>query len=291
MIRTAGTWWDYSTVVDIDLGDKIMEITDNGNVEYELLSNDKPNPARCKVTLYNISPNKTNQITKGQHITVYSGPKDLYGIIAEGTVIKLESNNDGGRDRAVVITFVESNSPSGLKLNPSAKGVTTTRNKKTGKTRVNLAYKKPVHASTLIKKIARASGIKIYHLALANNKLYKRGYTVSNRPFSALTKLAKDCGSEIYQRRGKLVIDDYSVDNPYDEHIYFEIGSGLLSEPSVYDKYGNRQCYVLECFDDPRVQAGSSIQIQSQTISGLHRVQSVTHTHQGGYDMEVVVYG
>lgn len=292
-IRTEGLWYGYKTDVNIKGSTYSLDIHDVGNVQFEINSNDKSTPARSKVTLFNISTDKINQIKKGDHITVKSGPSDLYGIIGEGNIIKIESNNDSGKDRTVVITFTESTSLADKTLNANFNGVSTVKHKSKTKgttTKLNMAFKSSIKASVLIKRIAKASGINLYHVQLVQDKVYKRGYTVSNKPYSALVKIAKDCKSQIYQRRGRLVIDDYSTDNPFKEHIYFEIGSGLLSEPSTYDKYGNRQCYVIECFDDPRVQAGSSIEISSQTINGLHRVQSVKHTHQGGYDMEVVIY-
>lgn len=290
-IRTAGTFWGYHTSVTITTTLGELSIEDNGNIQYEINSNDKPNPATSRVTLFNIARDKTNTIHKGDHIVVRSGATDLFGIVGEGMITKIESNNDDGKDRAVALTFVESKSLKNNTLIAGSNDVTTTRTKgKHPKTKLNLAIKGRHRAITIIRRIAKASGIKIYHLQLSENKLYKRGYTVSARPYSALTKIAHDCNSQIYQRRGKLVIDDYSTDNPYNEHIYFEIGSGLLSEPSVYDKYGNKQCYIMQCFDDPRVQAGSSIEVSSNTINGLHRVQSVKHTHQGNYDMEVVIY-
>ncbi|MCK8626598.1 hypothetical protein [Apilactobacillus kunkeei] len=292
-IRTDGLWYGYQTDVNITGSSYSLDIHDVGNIQYEINSNDKSTPARSKVTLFNVSTDKINQIKKGDHITVNSGPSDLYGIIGEGNIIKIETNNDNGKDRTVVITFTESTSLADKTLNANFNGVSTVKHKSKTKgttTKLNMAFKNPIKASLLIKRIAKASGISLYHVKLAKDKVYKRGYTVSNKPYSALVKIAKDCQSQIYQRRGRLVIDDYSTDNPFAEHIYFELGSGLLSEPSTYDKYGNKQCYIIECFDDPRVQAGSSIEVSSKTINGLHRVQSVKHTHQGNYDMEVVIY-
>lgn len=293
-IRTDGYWYGYSTKYVFEGENYQLEIIDNGNLQHEISSNDKSTPTRSKVSTYNIDQSKTNQIKKGDHIYVYSGPSDLYGLMAEGTITKIESSNDGGKDRQVTFTFVESEDLSKNTFKANFNGVSTVTHKSKAKgttTKLNMTFKSGERASTIIKKIAKASGINIYHMALVKNKAYKRGYTVSNEPYKEIVKIVKDCQSQIYQRRGKLVIDDYATDNPYSEHIYFELGSGLLSEPSTYDKQGTKQCFIIECFDDPRVQAGSSIQINSRTVSGLHRVQSVKHVHQDGqYTMEVVIY-
>ena len=291
-IRSAGFWFGYSTKF-VFVGENYeMEIIDNGNLDYEISSNDKSTPTRSKVTTYNIDQSKINQIKKDDHIYVYSGPSDLYGLLAEGTITKIESSNDDGKDRQVTFTFVESEDLSKNTFKANFNGVSTVKTKgKHPTTRLNMTFKSGAKASTIIKRIAKASGVNVYHMALVDDKSYKRGYTVSNEPYKAIVKIAKDCQSQIYQRRGKLVIDDYSTDDPYSEHIYFELGSGLLSEPSTYDKQGTKQCFIIECFDDPRVQAGSSIQLSSRTVSGLHRVQSVKHVHQDGqYTMEVVIY-
>lgn len=291
-ITTAGVYFGYKDKVVFKGANYQLEIEDNGNVQAEVNSNDKSTPTRSKVSVYNIEQDKTNQIHKGDHVYYYSGPTDLYGLCSEGTITKIESAGDDGRDRQVTVTWVESEDLSKNTFKANFNGVSTVKTKgKHPKTKLNMTFKSGAKASTIIKKIASASGIKIYHMKLVTNKTYKRGYTVSNEPYKAIVKIVKDFKSQIYQRRGKVVIDDYKTDNPYKEHIYFEIGSGLLSEPSVYDKYGSKQCYILECFDDPRVQAGSSVQINSKTLSGLHRVQSVKHVHEDGqFTMEVVVY-
>lgn len=291
-ISTKGYYFGYTSKLVFKGAKYHLTIHDTGNIQTEVNSNDNTNPAESTFTVFNIERNKTNQIKKGDHIYFYTGPSDLYGLEFEGEITKIQANNDDGRDHSVVYTAVESENLNNTKFKANFNGVSTVRTKgKHPKSKLNMTFRSGTHASTILRRLARASGIHIYHIRLARDKIYKRGYSVSNYPYKAMVKIAKDCKSQIYQRRGKVVIDDFKTDNPYNEHIYLTFGAGLVSEPSITDDSGKRRCFTLECFDDPRIQAGSCVQVKSKYVNGLHRVQSVKHTHDSAsYDMEVIIY-
>lgn len=286
-IKTSGYYFGYKSNIIIQLKGKTMTLNDNFENEYEINSDDSSNPSSNSVTIYNLSDTTINKIKKDQHIIVKSGPSDLYGILSEGNISKIEANNDSGKDRQLTIQFIEGANLSKVTYKNNFNGAKTVKSKSSKK--VNLTFKKNTKAKAIIQKIAKVSGIKIYSLKLRKNKVYKRGYSTSKSPLNALKDVVKDCNSTMYQRKGKLVIDDGKSDNPYKEHLYLSIGSGLLSEPNSTDD-DNDKTYTLQCFDDPRLMAGSSVNISSKTLKGLKRVKSVQHTHQKNYVMEVVVY-
>lgn len=286
MISTKGYYFGYKTKMVITSKHGKLTIDE---VEYEINSDDTSNPSGNTATKYNLSADTLHKINRGDHVIIYSGPTDLYGIIGEGNITKIDNTNSDGKDQQTTISFTEGADYSKSALKSNFNGVKTVKSKK-GKKKVNLSFRKGSSAKEIITKVAKASGIRIYHQKLGKNKLYKRGYTVSSNPYNAIKNLVKDCQSVMYYRKGKLVIDDNKTDNPYHEHLYLSSESGMFQEPSMSDD-DNSKTYTLNCFDDPRLCAGSSIQIKSKLLSGLYRVKSVKHTHQkGSYEMEVVIY-
>ena len=140
--------------------------------------------------------------------------------------------------------------------------------------------------------IKRDAKIEIAVTKLKTNKVYKTGYTLSSKPLDAIKSIASDCGSTVYYRQGKLVIDDGASPNPYSENLYVDMKDGLTAEPTYNASDGSDGAtYTLECFEDPRIMAGSAIYVQSNSVTGLKRVKSVVHKHDTStYEMEVVVH-
>lgn len=284
-ITSKGYYYGYRTNLIINTSGGTLSIDE---FDYEINSDDSPNPSVSTVTIYNIADVNLNKIERGNAVEVYAGATDIYGLACEGVITKISDTKSRGQDRTTVLTIREGVSYANSKLNANYKGLTVKTNKK-GVKRVSLTFKKNVKARAIIAKLCKASGIKIYHKTLAENKRYKRGYTINGNPYNALKKIVSDCKSLMYYRKGHLVIDDYKTDNPYNEHLYLSTESGLLSQPTINDDSKNR-LYTLQCFDDLRVSAGSTIQVQSNNLNGLYRVKSVKHTHSGDFTMEVVIY-
>lgn len=270
-ISTHGYYWGYKTEVTvIHSGDKLVFATENHvDIDYEINSSDGGDPATNTVTLYNISKSNQSKIHKGDHVVVKTGPTDVYGIISEGDITNILPEVIDNADKSFQITFLEG---------PNYTG------------KVNITFKKGVKASQIIDRIKRSTKIKISTCHLKNNKVYQRGYTVSNKPVDAIKSITKDCGSSMYYRQGALVIDDGAGPNPYNENLYVEMANGLTAEPTYDASDDGDSTYTLECFDDPRLMAGSAVYVKSNSVIGLKRVKSVMHKHdQSTYDMEVVV--
>ncbi|TPR23130.1 hypothetical protein DY120_07435 [Apilactobacillus micheneri] len=288
-ISTKGYYFGYKTLVVIFTKSGRIKIYDEHNIDYVINSNDSPTPATSTTTLHNIPTDIFNKIQRGDHIIVYSGPTDLYGITGEGNITQIQQNSDDGTAQNTVITFVEGVNLSSKALKANFNGAKTVKKAKSKK--INATFKKNATAKQILTKVAKLSNIKIYHFKLAKNKKYKRGYTISNHPYNAMKKIVNDCDSKMYQRKGKLVIDDLKTDNPFKEHLFLSLGSGLLQEPSLSDNVKNSKTYTLECWDDTRLCAGSCVYVKSKNLDNLYKVQSVQHTHNNNYRMEVIIYG
>lgn len=304
-VSNKGVYDGYQTAITITGAKGKMTFSTKMNVamDYDVNSDDGGSPSTCSVTLYNISKAHLAKIHQRDHIVVETGPKDLYGQLTEGNISKIAPEALDGRDKQTQITFVEGpdyskdkrlyskfNGSKLVKKSVKAGGKSITYTKRQVK-RLNITFKKGVKAKQIIARIEREAKINIAVVRLKQNYTYKHGYTLNKKPLDALTAIAKRCGSVIFYRKGKLVIDDKQKENLFSEHLYLTLGNGLISEPTYDDGDDGTATWTLECYEDPRLAAGSSVYVKSTQLDGLYRVKSVEQTHDHDtYNMEVVIY-
>ncbi|MFC7281545.1 hypothetical protein [Apilactobacillus apinorum] len=175
-ISSSGYYFGYRTTIVIQSKSEKLTLEDANNIDYEINSDDSPTPDKSTVTIYNLADSTVNKIAKDDHITVYSGPTDLFGIAGEGNIVRVQTTNSDGKDRQTTITFTEGKDYSKTKLKGKPNNSKTTKSSKhskkskTKKNKVNLSFKKGTSAKAIIMKTAKVSGIKIYHLRLAKKK-------------------------------------------------------------------------------------------------------------------------
>lgn len=261
------------------------------NIDFQVPFGDGGSPATCTVTISNVSLEHQKLFKKGDHIILKAGSKDLYGILSEGKITKVGREIPDGMDKSLQITFTEGIDYSKKDKIYSAyngtKRVKHTYKTSDGKTityyknktkKVNISFKKGVTAKSIIARICRTAGIQLDKLDLKKNKVYKKGYTLSSKPENAIKSIAKECGSKVYYRRGKLMVDDWEKPNPYNEHIYISKTTGLVGHPQFNDDDGTETMSVTT-YLDPRISTGSIVEIvdKDTKVNGLFRVKSGEH--------------
>lgn len=144
----------------------------------------------------------------------------------------------------------------------------------------NLSFKKGVKPSVAIKKIAKESGIKISSTKLAEDKPFKKGYTVSGKPLDAINKLVKRCKSKMFYDRDQLKIDDLKESKK--THIILDYTSGLLSEPSYSDDSDSgEQLYESSSYLLPQITVHSTYEVRGDFIQKTLVAQSGTYSFDG----------
>lgn len=96
-----------------------------------------------------------------------------------------------------------------------------------------LSFAKNTKGSTIIKKIAKAAGIKIYSMKLVDDTKFTKGYTAKSKPMTAIKAIASKCNTPVYNSHGKLYIKQYANNKKSD--LYIDYTSGLLQEPTLQD--------------------------------------------------------
>jgi len=300
-----GYYSNYRDEIEITHGKKTFKISSatNAQIDYDVTSDDGGAPGSCTVTLYNVAKESLNDFAKGDHIVLKSGPADLYGILTEGDITKVNVEAKDGQDRATVISFTEGTDYTKLpkmqsKFNGSkmVKKTVTVGKKKITYTKkqvkkLNITFRNKVTAKQLISRIKSEAKIKISSIKLKENHVYKKGYTISSKPLAALKSIVKDCKSKMYYRHGSLVIETGADVNPYNEHLFLSLNTGLRSLPVANDGDGGESTFTLECEEDPRIVAGSAVDVDSEILKGTYRVKNAHHTHdRSSYGMELTVH-
>lgn len=294
-----GVYWGYHTELEVTTSKGSLIFSDNnpigygGKIDFTAPFNTDGSLNYITVTLYNLSKDHLDAVRNKMAFTLKSGPEDLFGLLTEGTIIQREEeqrdNLDyplklkclGGKDysKTAAIYSYSSTVETKKKSFTIKKGEVVKYNTKKRK-KVRLSFKKNTKASTIIKRVCRQANIKLAHMWLKKDKVFTSSYTVSSKPYNELKKLAKACGSKLYYRRDGLVMDDFSKADPYKEHIYVTSVNGLLNEPVLNDDDEGGQTYTLTMPLDPRVDAGSVIEVKSDTLTGFVRVISGQHSSE-----------
>lgn len=328
-----GYYWNYHTSVFIGHNaHQDFSTLNNWKIKGTFTSNDSGQPGTGSVTIYNVAPQHMHAMKIKEPISIWTGPPKLFGRLCLGEITKVTQGFDD-KDRTVTLNFSESagyenqqtvklyngaktiitkhttkgTAPHRLKSGKMSKGTPskTTTHKKVQKAKwVAKTFNRGIKAKQIIQWISKKCKIRISRLKLKNNKSYKRGYRLSQRPLQAIQSLANDCGSKVYYRGSNLIIDDGNDNNPFHEHLVLGIGYGLLQQPTINQREQKNKkgkitalgTHSFTALEDPRVLAGSNIFFDPQTVKGmtnnLYTVKSITHQFSNdGYQMSGVVYG
>ncbi|MGP3641207.1 hypothetical protein [Lentilactobacillus hilgardii] len=139
-----------------------------------------------------------------------------------------------------------------------------------------LTFAKNTRGSTIIKKIAKAAGIKIYGMKLAYDHKFMKGYTAKSKPMAAIESIASICKTPVYRSHGKLYIRDYSKNKKSD--LYISYDTGLLQEPELQDDSDDGlKHYQVEFLLRRTISGGTIYHLTSETISGWVVAESGEH--------------
>ncbi|WP_125545359.1 hypothetical protein [Levilactobacillus lindianensis] len=290
------TWYGSKIEVDLELKSGTYKFTNFHPIGYgvgitgDISGGDGGSPATNSITLANLSKEHEKLFKPKAHIVVKAGGYDVFGIIAVGNITKVAPVAKDGEDRLLTITFVAGkdysknkkiyNAYSGAKKvkhsykTSSGRTITWITSKKKN---INIRFKKGVKAKTIIQRISREAGIPIAVLHLKKNKVYKRGYTVSSKPESAIKKIVKDCGSRFQYRMDDIVIDYDEKPTLYQTHLYFTLRDGLVNQPTISDEDGKKATWTVVTYLNPMI-ANSSTFYVAENIKSFVRVKNYTHS-------------
>lgn len=261
----------YNFHVELVIKDKngreVVKLVHNNDLEHSFeihftvpFSNE-PEPADIEVEVFNLTATTRALFKKGYKATLSAGFDNGMGVIASGHIRKSVPGIADGVDRSTLIKIRE--------------GVDLSTNKKNFKK----TFAKGTHGATIIKRAAAAAGISISVFNLTKNKEYKKGYTAEGKAYETITAIAEACKTDVYYRRGKLVIQDAT--RGHAEKFEVDSASGLLENPEYNDNDGEPDTWSVTLLLQPRISTGSIIKIHSETAKGSYRFKSGEHSYDG----------
>lgn len=271
-------------------------------IQFNVPFSDSSTPPTCTVTLMNVAAKHRKLFKKGYEVKLYAGyAEDGVGLLSAGVIRTISPFTSDGTNNTFSFTYREGQDYSKLissaeKANEKAKDAREKKAKVIGKKAAanlpkikqhsGLSFNKGTAAETIIRRVASDAGINIDSIYLAKPKTYKKGYTCHGKPITIIQNIAKDCGSHVYYRRGKIVIDDLSKIRGHNEHILVTThvkgehgGTGLVQYPTTEseDDDAKHKTWSVVSLLRYQVSTGSVITVDDRFLKGTFRVKSGEH--------------
>lgn len=139
----------------------------------------------AEITLYNIDPGHFNSIRQGDRIELFAGYHGDTGLLLSGTIFRTTTPTLEDADTAYVLRVLE--------------GQDYTRLPKQ-----NITFAAGTYADTIVKEVARRSGIQLDFISINKNKRYEEEYTAEGHPMEILSTIANDTKTSLFYLRGRL---------------------------------------------------------------------------------------
>ncbi len=271
-------------------------------IQFNIPFSDSATPSTCTVTLMNLAAKHRKLFTPGSKVEIYAGyAQDGVGLLSSGAIRHTSPMTSDGTNNTFTFTYREGeeyqNAKSSAqeandKLEKERKHEIKVLGKKKAaqlpkiKKHSAMSFAKGSSAETIIRRVASDAGIKLTKVYLKKNHVYKKGYTVSGKPISCIQKIAKQCGSQVFMRRGGVYIDDLSKAMGHKEHILITThvkgqhgGTGLTAYPTTDQENAEAKHATWEVVSLLRYQisTGSVVTIKDRFLSGTFRVKSGVH--------------
>ena len=230
-------------------------------IHFSVPFSDQAKPTECSVSIYNLSKTSRSKIRKGATVTIEAGYKGDIGVIAKGTINKVQPSALKGVDRITSFTFLE--------------GVDYSK-----KRDVNITFAAGTKGRTIIRRVASVAKIPISVINIPdkNNKVYKKGYTANGGGFAILEEVAEDCKVAMYYRRGNIMIRPITSGD--DERFTLNTDTGLVSSPQPFES-NKKWGWEIESLLQHRIATASIIDLRSKSVRGRFRVKNGTHSFDG----------
>lgn len=139
----------------------------------------------AEITLYNINPGHFNSIRQGDKVELFAGYHGDTGLLMSGTIFRTTTPTLEDADTAYVLRVLE--------------GQDYTRLPKQ-----NITFAAGTYADTIVKEVARRSGIQLDYISINKNKRYEEEYTAEGHPMEILSTIANDTKTSLFYLRGRL---------------------------------------------------------------------------------------
>lgn len=240
---------------------KDRQITFPGlDIEFEIKFSQDEEGNAGHIRFFNLSDSTIEQLKQDEQFILEAGYKNDTGIILPGIIERQQTKWD--KVDKVTTLIVGDNTKAYLNST------------------INQTWQTGAKASEIAPKIAKATGLQVVEINLAEDVTYEKGKTFSTTCQKALKEIAKDTNSKLYCNKGKIYM------RPKEKHsqqtILLNSDTGLISAPqknSNSDEKGTT--FTIQSLLNYRIQVDTLVKVESKTVSGEFRVVSGKHTAEG----------
>lgn len=143
-----------------------------------------------------------------------------------------------------------------------------------------LSFKKGTRGSTIVKTIAKKSGIKLARVHLNYDRKYTSGYTAKNKPMKVIEQIAGDCNTDIIYRYGAVYLE--KLDSKRKLNLYIQYSTGLLQEPEYQADSDSKSPQWQVTFLYRALAVGDVFHLKSKNLNGWVIVISGSNSVQAG---------
>lgn len=237
-------------------------------ITHEIEFDDEKEPNTSTITIYNLSKETRNALSKGDSVTYNAGYQDDgTGSVLVGVAYDIETTEDGTDTKTIISAY------------DVLEQYFTQRISKT--------YVAGTTNQYIIDDIFSSFGIVIGRNTLNNIVTYKNGYTAHGTLKNELEKLAvRDGGSRIITKNS--VINIVPQRTGITEVILLSKNSKLLNVKKISNSNTNAEWKITSVFE-PLIHARSILQVQSEELTATCLVVRGKHTTSWNTECEVIV--
>ena len=143
-----------------------------------------------------------------------------------------------------------------------------------------LSFKKNTKASTIVKKVAKESGIKLAKVNLNYDRKYTNGYTAKSKPMKVIEQIASDSDTDIIYRNDAIYLE--KLDSKRKLNLYIDYTTGLLEEPEYQADNDSKVAQWQVTFLYRSLAVGDVFHLKSKAVTGWVIVLSGSNSFQSG---------
>lgn len=248
----------YKREINVILGGDSLH-SSKFDIEFDIEFTDDSKLNHAEIVLYNLAPNRINNIRKGTPVIVQAGYEKDVGAIFMGAVYEAKTVREGV-DRKTTIKAVDATD-------------------QVSKLKVNKTYQAGTRASQIIRDLAGLSGLSLGALSLPRDIVYRSGKTVQGSIIKNLKRLAQDVGAKFHISNQKIYIRGGKEGDNI--QFLFNADRGLIGTPEPFveedDKGKEIRGYKVLGLLQHRIRADAIITVESSIIKGQYRVRKGRH--------------
>lgn len=256
-----GVW---GSKAKITCGNTIIK-SDDLDVEFDVSFDDDMEANEAEITVYNLSDNTINKLTRGAYITVEAGFDDDTGVIFRGYIDKPTTTYEGA-DKVTTLRCLDSISKRTLE---------------------EITYTSGTKASYILKDLLNRTGTPIAVFNMRRDWTYEDEQKVDGDLMECIKRYSQVCGVSTFVKYGKI----YSRHIKQGDNIGFTLSedTGLIGSPTAYEEELTAEDFKetitgWECqmLLQHRISAGVIINLKSLAAKGQYRVRSGRHSYSNG---------